>query len=245
MKYLAKICLTMGFLAVSSTAFAQGVTRVCTGSVNSTTGQNNCQDVSASNPFPVTLDGSLTTPFPVTAYSSASITNPTSTLTLPSTTTQYSANTLICTSGTVATCNTALQSEFFTIPNTAGGAIIPRLRLSTNDNTTTAWNGQTLQVDLWSTYPTFQTTGDRGAFITDFLTGSAAHLGAYTCVMAGTANTAYGDGTYAECTSNAGNATIFKLASGTSVYWTLQAVTGSYGVTGASKVFTLTVEELN
>ncbi len=147
--------------------------------------------------------------------------------------------------GNRCTCNTALQSEFFTIPNTAGGAIIPRLRLSTNDNTTTAWNGQTLQVDLWSTYPTFQTTGDRGAFITDFLTGSAAHLGAYTCVMAGTANTAYGDGTYAECTSNAGNATIFKLASGTSVYWTLQAVTGSYGVTGASKVFTLTVEELN
>jgi hypothetical protein len=35
-----------------------------------------------------------------------------------------------------------------------------------------------------------------------------------------------------------------KLASGTAIYWTLNAKTGS-GVTGASKVFTLTAEALN
>ena len=60
MKYLAKILLTLGFLAVSSTAFAQGVTRVCQESVNSVTGQNNCTDVSATWPFYV--QGSNATP---------------------------------------------------------------------------------------------------------------------------------------------------------------------------------------
>ena len=54
MKLLSKIFLAFGLLVlVPNLAHAQGVTRVCTGSVNSVTGQNNCQDVSASNPFPV------------------------------------------------------------------------------------------------------------------------------------------------------------------------------------------------
>lgn len=193
------------------------------------------------DPLSLLPNGNLRT----AAFATDTITNPTSTLTLPTTITQYSAGTLVCTSATVATCNTALQSEFFSIPNTAGGTIIPRLRLSVNDNTATAWNGQTLQVDLWSTYPTFQTTGDRGVFITDFLTGSASHLGAYTCVMAGTANTAYGDGTYAECYPAVATASFPKLASGTSIFWTLTAVTGTFGTTGASGVFTLTAELLN
>ena len=208
------------------------------------------QQNSASLPVFVTISQgnallSNTNPLPTLSLASGSVANPTSTLTLPSATSQYTAGLLVCTSATVATCNTALQSEFFTIANSAGGTIIPRLRLSTNDNTATAWNGQTLQVDLWSAPPTFKTTGDRAAFITDFLTGAAGHLGAYTCVMAGTANSGFGDGTYAECTPNAGSASIFKLASGTSVYWTLIAVTGTFGVTGASGVFTLTAEELN
>ena len=54
----------------------------------------------------------------------------------------------------------------------------------------------------------------------------------------------YGDGAYAECSPVVGNVAIPKLASGTSIYWSLNAKTGS-GVTGASKVFTLTAEMLN
>lgn len=175
-----------------------------------------------------------------TAPTSVSATNPTSTLTLPSTTTAYSAGSLVCTSATVATCNTALQSQSFAISTSAGAAIISRLRLTTSDATATAWGAQTLQVDLWSAAPQFATTGDRGSFATDFSTGTAKHLAAFTCVM----SPELGDGAYSECTVSPGNFALPKLATGTAIYWTLQAVTGS-GVTGASKVFTLTAELMN
>ena len=170
----------------------------------------------------------------------ASAINPTSTLTLPSTTTAYTAGMLICTSATVGTCNTALQSQYLTIGNSAGGAKISRMRLTTNDATSTAWGAQTIQIDLWSAAPTFATTGDRGAFNTDFATGSAGHLGAFTCVM----SAELADGAYSECYPTIGNYALPKLASGTSIFWTAQAVTGS-GTTGASKVFTLTAEMSN
>ena len=168
------------------------------------------------------------------------ITNPTSTLALPSTTTAYTAGQLVCTSATVGTCNTALASQSFAIVNSAGGVIIPRVRLTTSDSTSTAWGAQTLTVDLWSAAPTFATTGDRGSFATDFSTGSAGHFGAYTCVM----SAELGDGAYSECFPTVGTAEFPKLASGTAIYWTLTATTGS-GITGASKVFTLTPEVLN
>jgi hypothetical protein len=54
----------------------------------------------------------------------------------------------------------------------------------------------------------------------------------------------FGSGVYSECYPNVGNATTVALASGTSIFWSLNALTGS-GVTGASKVFTLTAELLN
>jgi len=54
----------------------------------------------------------------------------------------------------------------------------------------------------------------------------------------------YGDGSFAECAPNVGNFSLPKLASGTSIFWSLDAISGS-GVTGASKVFTLTAEILN
>lgn len=170
----------------------------------------------------------------------ASVTNPTSTLTLPSTTTAYTAGTLICTSATVSTCNTALASQTITIANSAGAVNIPSLRLTTNDATSTAWGAQTVQIDLWSAAPTFATTGDRGNFNTDFLTGTAGHLGAFTCVM----SAELADGAYSECYPAVGAEVLPKLATGTSIFWTAQAVTGS-GTTGASKVFTLTAEMRN
>lgn len=170
----------------------------------------------------------------------ASVTNPTSTLTLPSTTTAYTAGTLICTSPTVATCNSGLTSAFFSIANSAGAAFIPRLRLTSNDATSTAWSSAVIQVDLWSAAPTFATTGDRGSFATDFLTGTAGHIAAFTCTM----GAELADGVYGECFPQTANGPILKLAAGTSIFYTLQAVNGS-GVTGASKVFTLTAEVQN
>lgn len=173
------------------------------------------------------------TAFSVVSTSSGAITNPTSTLTMTAATTAYTAGQLIATSATAG----SVVVPSFAIANSAGGAIIPRLRLSTNDTVGTAWGAASIQVDLWSAAPTW-TNGDRAAWSP--ATGTAAHLGSYAC----TVSAEYGDGAYAECSPSVGNAALPKLASGTLVFWSLKAVSGS-GVTGASKVWTLTAEELN
>jgi len=167
------------------------------------------------------------------ATSSAALTNPTSTLSLTSTTTAYAAGQLIANNATAA----SVTVPNFAIANSGGGAIIPRLRLSTNDTTSTAWGGVSIQVDLWSAAPTW-TNGDRGSWSP--ATGTGSHLGSYSCTM----SAEYGDGAFAECAANVGSASLPKLASGTAIYWSLEAVSAS-GVTGASKTFTLTAEVLN
>lgn len=161
----------------------------------------------------------------------AAVSNPTSTLTLPSSTTAYAAGQLIANSATAA----SVAAPSFAIQS-PGSAIIPRLRLTTNDATATAWGGASIQVDLWSVAPAF-VNGDRGSW--SIATGSGSHLGAYSCTM----SVEYGDGAYAECAPTVGTISVPKLASGSAIYWTLQAASGS-GVTGASKVFTLTAETL-
>lgn len=153
--------------------------------------------------------------------------NPPSTLTLPATTTAYTAGQLI------ATGAAPVSVPSFAAPNFG----IARLRLSTNDTTSTAWGAQTITVDLWSAAPTF-TNGDRGAWA--LATGAASHLGAFSCTM----SAEYGDGAYAECAPAIGTVAVPKFTSGNPIYWTLNATTGS-GVTGATKVFTLTPEEMN
>lgn len=168
-----------------------------------------------------------------TALSSSAITNPTSTLTMTSATTAYTAGQLIASNATAG----SVVVPSFAIANSAGGAILPRLRLSVNDATGTAWGAAGIQVDLWSAAPTWA-NGDRAAWSP--ATGAATHLGAYTCTM----SAEFGDGAFTECSPTVGNAAMPKLASGTSVFWSLKATTGS-GVTGASKVWTLTAEELN
>lgn len=170
---------------------------------------------------------------PVTSVTSGAITNPTSTLTMTSATTAYTTNQLIASSATAG----SIVVPSFAIANSAGGAIIKRLRLDTADATSTAWGSQTVTVDLWSVAPTF-TNGDRGTYSPS--TGTGAHLGQFTCAL----SAEYGDGAYSECSSVVDTMAVVKLASGTSVFWTLTASTGS-GVTGASKVWTLTAELVN
>jgi hypothetical protein len=162
-----------------------------------------------------------------------SATNPTSTLTLTSATTAYTAGQLIASNASAG----SVVVPSFAIANSAGAAAISRVRLTTNDATGTAWGAQTIQVDLWSAAPTF-TNGDRGAWAV--ATGSAGHLGMFYCIV----SAEQGDGAWAECAPTVGNAVLVKLGSGTAIYWTLNALTGS-GVTGASKVFTLTAEITN
>ena len=180
-----------------------------------------------------TIRMALATGSTVAATMSAAVTGPTSTLTLPATTTAYGSGQLVASSATAG----SVVVPSFAIANTAGGAAIGRLRLSVNDATATAWPAVKLQVDLWTAAPTF-TNGDRGAFLP--ATGVAGHLAAFTCTM----SAEYGDGAYAECSPAVGSYVIPKLASGTTVYWTLQTAAAG-GLTGASKVFTLTAETLN
>jgi len=161
------------------------------------------------------------------------LTNPTSTLTLTATTTAYTAGQLIANSATAG----SVVNPSFVIANSAGGAVISRLRLSTNDTTATAWGAQTIQVDLWTVTPTW-TNGDRGTWSP--ATGTGSHLAAFTCLM----SAEFGDGAYAECAPTVGTFASVKLPSGTSIFWSLQAVSGS-GVTGASNAFTVAAEVLN
>ena len=175
---------------------------------------------------------SLTNPLFAASPISPTITNPTSTLTLTSATTAYAIGNLIASSPTAG----SVVVPSFTIATSGGAAVINKLLLTSNDSTSTAWGSAQIQIDLWTTAPTF-TNGDRAAFVV--ATGTAGHRAAFTCTM----SPEYGDGVYAECTPNYGSEAV-KLASGTTVYWTLQALTIS-GVTGASKALTLTVELLN
>jgi hypothetical protein len=166
---------------------------------------------------------------------SGTATNPTTgAYTLTSTTTAYTAGQLIANNSAAG----SVTNPSFSIANSAGGAAIPRLRLISNDTTSTAWAAQTVQVDLWSAAPTW-TNGDRAAWLP--ATGSASHLGSYNCTFP---TPVWGDGLTAECAPQVGNFSLPVLASGSTVYASYKAVTGS-GVTGASKTFTLIAEEMN
>jgi hypothetical protein len=158
-------------------------------------------------------------------------TNPTSSLTLTAGTMPYAAGQLIANASTPL----SITNPSFLLP--PGGAAIAGLRLSTNDETLTAWGGQTIQVDLWSAPPTWA-NGDRGAWSP--ATGTAAHLASFTCNM----SPEYGDGAYAECAPNVGSFGPSKLPGSTQIYWSLQAITGS-GATGAARTFMLTAVLLN
>lgn len=165
---------------------------------------------------------------------SSALLAPTSTLLLTSTTTAYSAGQLIASNSN----GTLLTVPSFTIPQPPGQtaqAFVPRVRISINDATSTAWPTVGIQIDLWSAAPTFSAgNGDRSAFSP--ATGTGSHLGAYSC----TTSPEYGDGVYAECAPLVGIAPAYVLP-GSQIYWTAQATTAS-GTTGASKTMTLTAE---
>jgi len=166
---------------------------------------------------------------PVCAQTPSRATNPSSSLTLTGGTAPYAAGQLIANSST----GFSVTNPFFVLP--PGGAAIARLRLSTNDATSTAWGGQIIQVDLWSASPTW-TNGDHGAWAP--ATGTGSHLASFICAM----SPEYGDGAYAECAANVGSPG--KLPGATQIYWSLQAITGS-GLTDSGRTFTLTAELLD
>ena len=162
-------------------------------------------------------------------------TNPASILTLPSTTTAYSGGELIANNATAG----SITVPSFAIQNSGGSFNLSAGSLTIADNTATGpWNGTIIQIDLWSAAPTF-TNGDRGIY--SIATGAAGYFGSMTCTM--TQSTTTNDGAYGRCFM-LGPPITRHLASGTSVFWTAEAITATLA-TGVSKVVTFTPEVVN
>lgn len=151
-----------------------------------------------------------------------------STLTLTATTTAYTAGQLVANNATAG----LITNPSFTMP--ALGGAIPRIRIQTTDTLSTAWASASIQVDLWSAAPTW-TNGDHGTWLP--ATGSASHIASFSCSFP---SAVWGDGLATECTPNQGN---YASLTSTTVYWSVQATSGS-GVLTASKAIKL-IAELN
>ena len=158
--------------------------------------------------------------------------NPASTLTLTSATTAYSASQFVANSATAG----SVVVPTFPVSQQFQSAAIVGGRVSINDPTSVGWIGATVNIDLWSSAPTF-TNGDRAAWAV--ATGAAAHLGTLNC---GAFNAA-GDGVYAECSVAVANFRLPRLPSGSIVYWTVET-TSATSTTAASKTLTFTPEQL-
>lgn len=138
----------------------------------------------------------------------------------------------------IASATSAPTVPFFTIPNTAGGVIIPRIRLSTlGTQNVIAWNAINLSVNLWLAAPTY-TGGDAQLYAP--ATGAANFLGSFPVTL-----NQFGDGAAGVGSLTGGNQMTLKLASGTSVFWDLQCGPSVFTQPFASQAFTLTAECLN
>ena len=166
---------------------------------------------------------------PTTSLNSGAITNPTSVLTRPANTTAYASGQLIASSTTAG----SIVVRSFAIATSAGGAIIPRLRLTTN--APTGWGAVNLSINLWSTAPTY-TNGDGGAYAP--ATGYAIWLANILMAL-----TQFGDGAVGSGSITSANQMSLKLSSGTSVFWDLKILSAATPITG--QTFTLTAEVLN
>lgn len=161
----------------------------------------------------------------------------TSVLALVASTASLSANSLVSNNASAG-----LQTfPAIPTPGPAGGsgdrgATIPRLRLISNDASSTGWPQKAVQVDLWSVAPTFA-NGFGGAYVPS--TGAGAHLGTYS----GTFSSSMADGYYAELTPSSAQqaANFYDLSNTPNIFWSLSAIS-STGVLGASKTMTLIAE---
>jgi hypothetical protein len=161
---------------------------------------------------------------------------PTSTGTAVVANVEYKPNDLI------ASATSSPTVPFFTIPNSAGGVIIPRIRLSTlGTQNVISWQGVALSVNFWNggaanNAPPTYTGGDAQLYLP--ATGAATWLGNFLVTM-----NQFGDGAVGVGSVTGGNEMAIRLAAGTSVFWDLQCM--AFTQPFASQVFTLTAECLN
>lgn len=140
----------------------------------------------------------------------------------------YVPNTLIASA--LATGSVVVPS--FAIATSAGGVILPRVRVLTS--ATSGWNGVNLSVNLWSAAPTY-TGGDTQPYAAS---GAATWLASYLVSLTQFNDGAVGGGGITNASQLAE-----KLASGTAIFWDLQIL--SQVLPGVSQTFTITAELLN
>jgi hypothetical protein len=198
--------------------------------IGCTNGGNCAGPVSNSNPMPVvgTGAGGSTSVTQSGIWAVTPTLTTVSTLSLTGTTTAYTTGQLVANNATAG----SITNPSFSMP--ALGGAIPRIRVQTTDTLSTAWAGAAIQIDLWSAAPTW-TNGDHATWLP--ATGAASHIAQFSCTFP---SAVWGDGLATECTLNQGN---YASLTSTTVYWSVQATSGS-GVLTASKAIKL-IAELN
>jgi hypothetical protein len=138
------------------------------------------------------------------------------------------------------TGSVAVGSGSFTIPNVAGGVIIPRVRLTTNipaaGVNSVVWGGVNCSVNLWTVAPTYLYGLDGYDYFV--ATGGAGWLANYTLIL-----TQFADGAAGAGIVTGANQSVIKLAAGQTIFWDLQIMTLCLPV--ISQTFNLAVECLN
>ncbi len=134
-----------------------------------------------------------------------------------------------------ATAGGSVVAPSFAIATSAGGAILPRVRLRTN--AASGWGGATLSVNLWSAAPVYASANGDGQPYNP--SGAANWLANFLVGLVQFADGAAGTGGL-----TGANQMALKLAAGTSVFWDLQITSSLYNP-NPSQTFTLIPELLN
>jgi hypothetical protein len=160
-----------------------------------------------------------------------SLINTTSVLTRPANTTAYGTTGNIFIASTTTAGSVVVPSV--TAARIAAGAfMLRRCRLLTNK--TSGWNGAILQINFWSTAPTY-TTGDAGVWTV--ATGAAAWLGQMNVTLQ-----QYGDGAIGAGVPGVGAELGIDLASGQAMFWDLFIVSTAALTPASGQTFTLIPE---
>jgi hypothetical protein len=155
------------------------------------------------------------------------IANPSSVLTRPANTTAYTAGDLVASN---TTAGSIVVPSIAAAGGAAGSGSLLSFRLLTN--ATTGMGGVAFAIEFWSAAPTF-TNGDNGAYA--IATGAATWLGSAT--VANMVQVA--DGAYGVAVPDTVAAIDFALASGTSIFWTLQVTNSGAFTPTSGQTFTL------
>lgn len=164
---------------------------------------------------------------PSTTFNTA---NPCSTLTRPADTSAYAQNDLIANN---TTAGSVVVPSLTAMSTSGGSALLRRVRLYTS--ATSGMGSATFKIEFWTAPPTF-TNGDNGAYAV--ATGAANWLGSASIATM----TQVADGAYGVGMPDVGSDIDFKLATGGTIYWTLQVTAGFTPTSG--QTFTLAAELL-